>query len=443
LDPDRGSPEGNALAADAAPEAFVIEILMYFGVGFLTASLIGLIIIPLVHNRAVRLTKRRLEAATPLSMAEIQADKDHLRAEFAVSTRRLELTVDQLKARSTSQLRELSKKSEAIALLKQELDHKSAAMVALEERERTMREQITLTEQEHSVKAAAVHETGRALADKEAALGRLTAELGERAMLTDTQKAEITLLNTQVDALKTQLGRYEKDVRDAEQRLTRERSDADSATKELSDERNKVENLGGRVTQLQRQLVAQATDAEILGRRVQDLETRLTEQDRLLVEREHALYRLRTELDAARRTEADLRAQVGASGTQRRELTNSARADTTQLRVQLAQANEERARLHHEITVMKRETEHAWTSERVENALLRERINDIAAEIARLTMALEGPGSPIESILAAAPATNGANGAGAGQGHGAIPGGNLADRIRALQRRASRVPSAS
>jgi hypothetical protein len=145
LDPDRGSPEGNALAADAAPEAFVIEILMYFGVGFLTASLIGLIIIPLVHNRAVRLTKRRLEAATPLSMAEIQADKDHLRAEFAVSTRRLELTVDQLKARSTSQLRELSKKSEAIALLKQELDHKSAAMVALEERERTMREQITLT----------------------------------------------------------------------------------------------------------------------------------------------------------------------------------------------------------------------------------------------------------------------------------------------------------
>ena len=54
-------------------------------------------------------------------------------------------------------------------------------------------------------------------------------------------------------------------------------------------------------------------------------------------------------------------------------------------------------------------------------------------------MALEGPGSPIESILAAAPATNGANGAGAG----APAGGNLADRIRALQSRASRLPSAS
>jgi chromosome segregation ATPase len=421
----------------------VIEIIMYFGIGFLVASLLGLIIVPLVHNRAIRLTVRRLEAATPLSMAEIQADKDQLRAEFAMSTRRLELTVDQLKARSTSQLRELSKKSEAIAVLKQELDHKSAAMIALEEREKTLREHITVTEQEQSLKAAAVQQTGLALADKEAALATLTAELGQRAMLTGTQKAEITVLNTQVDALRTQLDRYEKDVKDAEERLTRERNDADSATKELSDERNKVENLGGRVTQLQRQLVAQSTEAEILGRRVQDLETRLTEQGRLLVEREHAVYQLRTELDAARRTEADLRGQVGTGGGRHRETTDAARADGTQLRVQLAQANEERARLQQEVTAIKREAEQAWTSERVENALLRERINDIAAEIARLTMALEGPGSPIEVILASTPASNGANGASAGQGHGAPAAGNLADRIRALQRRASRLPSAS
>ncbi len=50
---------------------------------------------------------------------------------------------------------------------------------------------------------------------------------------------------------------------------------------------------------------------------------------------------------------------------------------------------------------MKRETEEAWASERVENALLRERINDVAAEVARLASALEGPNSPIESLLAA------------------------------------------
>src|ERR1700757_3383029 len=103
----------------------MIEPIMLFGIGFLVASVIGLGIIPLVHNRAVRLTVRRLEAATPLSMAEIQADKDQLRAEFAMSTRCLEMSVEQLKTRSTSQLGELGKKTEAIGLLKRELGDKT------------------------------------------------------------------------------------------------------------------------------------------------------------------------------------------------------------------------------------------------------------------------------------------------------------------------------
>ncbi len=74
----------------------MIEAIMYFAIGFFFAVVIGLGLLPLVHNRAVRLTGQRLEAATPLSMAEIQADKDQLRAEFAKSTRRLEMSVEQL-----------------------------------------------------------------------------------------------------------------------------------------------------------------------------------------------------------------------------------------------------------------------------------------------------------------------------------------------------------
>jgi len=83
--------------------------------------------------------------------------------------------------------------------------------------------------------------------------------------------------------------------------------------------------------------------------------------------------------------------------------------------------------------------------------LLRERINDIAAEIARLTMVLEGPGSPIEAILgsetaepARAHANGSANGeAAGGSRHGDSPdsGRSLADRIRALQTRSARAPA--
>ena len=72
----------------------MIEPGMYFGIGFLVAALLGLLFVPLVHNRAVRLTMKRLEAATPLSIAEIRADKDQLRAEFAMSPRRLEMSVE-------------------------------------------------------------------------------------------------------------------------------------------------------------------------------------------------------------------------------------------------------------------------------------------------------------------------------------------------------------
>ena len=134
-------------------------------------------IVPLVHNRAVRLTTRRLEAATPLSMAEIQADKDQLRAEFAMSTRRLEMSVDQLKSKTTSQLAELGKKTDAINRLKIELGEKTATIFALEAREKALKDQLRATEEEFTAKTEALRDAEQALADKQAELAKLTAEL--------------------------------------------------------------------------------------------------------------------------------------------------------------------------------------------------------------------------------------------------------------------------
>ena len=291
----------------------MIEPIMFFGIGFLVASVVALGIIPLVHNRAVRLTMRRLEAATPLSMAEIQADKDQLRAEFAMSTRRLEMSVDQLKAKTTSQLAELGKKSDAINRLKLELGEKTAAIFALEAREKALRDQIRATEQEYAIKTNTMREAERALSDKESDLARLTAELGERTVVSDSQRIEIVALKSQVETLKAQIERIEWDVKDTGDRLSRQRSDADAATNELGEERGRVDNIGNRVMELERNLVAQTTEAEILGRRAQDLEARLTEQGRRLAEREYETTQLRGELEHARRVEADLRAELAPS----------------------------------------------------------------------------------------------------------------------------------
>ena len=116
------------------------------------------------------------------------------------------------------------------------------------------------------------------------------------------------------------------------------------------------------------------------------------------------------------------------------------RTENAQLQAELDQARDERDRSARDLGTMKREAEESWASERVENALLRERINDVAAEVARLASALEGPNSPIDAILAAESVRDrsGLTVVGGNPDVGGA-GGNLADRIRALQNHASRV----
>src|SRR5580700_4146482 len=152
--------------------AFMVESIMFFGGGFLVAGLLALVLISFVHHRAVRLTQRRLEDAIPVSMAEIQADKDNLRAEFAMSARRLEMSVEQLKAKATNQLGDIARKTEAINRLKAELAEKTGVTDELDAKAKSLGSKIRETEQEYAVKAAAVEATARALAAKEAELAK-------------------------------------------------------------------------------------------------------------------------------------------------------------------------------------------------------------------------------------------------------------------------------
>ena len=236
-------------------------------------------------------------------------------------------------------------------------------------------------------------------------------------------------------------------MKSTEERHAREKAAAEKATRELAEERGTVENLGTRIGQLERQLATQTTEAEIMGRRIADMEMRLTEQARLLADRERERDQLRTDLDAARRIEADLRQELATIERRHGTATEALRAEKTMAETQLERAREDRAKLQREVTNMKRDAEATWASERVENALLRERINDVAAEVARLTSVLEGPGSPIDAILAAPehPATIGAAKpvTPAANTNSEEGKGSLADRIRALQARSSRLSSAT
>src|SRR6266849_2503607 len=166
----------------------MIEPIMYLAIGFLVSMLFGLMIVPLVHNRAVRLTTRRMEAATPLSMAEIQADKDQLRAEFAMSARRLEMNVEQLRNRTTSQLAELGKKTDAINRMKIELG------------------------------------------ERKSELAKMNTDLNDRSIVAESRHVELVAVRAHIEELRSRVGDAERDFAATQSRLTQERGESEAAT---------------------------------------------------------------------------------------------------------------------------------------------------------------------------------------------------------------------
>ncbi len=147
----------------------------------------------------------------------------------------------------------------------------------------------------------------------------------------------------------------------------------------------------------------------------------------------------------AERTIKELRDEISLTNNGKSPALERLKTEKAAIEEQLRLARDERAKLQRDINAIQQQAESSWATERMENALLRERINDIAAEVAKLAIQLEGPNSPIEAMLASEPAAakppkpanDLANGAAA---PGGTPqGGTLAERIRALQSHASRA----
>jgi chromosome segregation ATPase len=360
-----------------------------------------------------------------------------------MSARRLEMSVEQLKNKTTSQLAELGKKSDAINRMKIELGEKNATIFALEAREKAVKEQLRATEEEFTAKTQLLRSAEHALTDKQAELSKINHELSDRSMTADSRQVELVAVRAQIEKLKGRVGDAEKEFSATQIRLTQERAESESATRELTEARGRVENLSQRVTDLDRQLAIQVKEAELLGNRVNDLETRLATQGKLLAEREYENNQLRQTNTTAERIVTDLRTELAAlSGGGNSAAVEKLRSEKAAVEEQLRAAREERSKLQRDINAIQQQAESSWATERMENALLRERINDIAAEVAKLAMQLEGPNSAIEAMLAAEPAVPakpandvaGAPPTGVSEG-----GGTLAERIRALQSHASRA----
>ncbi|WP_127075921.1 hypothetical protein [Rhodomicrobium lacus] len=96
----------------------MIQAVMLIALGFLIASLIGVLLAPSLWARAARLSRKKLESSLPLTLSEIEAAQDQLRASYAVRMRRLETALASAKQKAANQLVDNSRLQMEIAGLK-------------------------------------------------------------------------------------------------------------------------------------------------------------------------------------------------------------------------------------------------------------------------------------------------------------------------------------
>lgn len=277
-----------------------VEHVMYVSLGLLIGILLSLLVAPLAFGHGSRLAKRRMEASLPLAAGELRAEKDQLRAQFAMALRRLEQTLEQTKAKATMQIANASKKTAAVNELNQALADKMATLLTLESSDKALRDKLDATAQELAVKSASLRDVDRTIAAKESELGKLRAEVARRTEAAETYRAEIATLRTQLEASLTAISGHERATKGAERRFAGERASLAAANEELQRAQAKLVGAAARSTELERQLVAQTKEAAMLGRRVQELQAKLNEQDYMLDKRKKQIVRRRDELEMTR-----------------------------------------------------------------------------------------------------------------------------------------------
>jgi chromosome segregation ATPase len=414
----------------------VIQSILFFTLGFLTAGFLALMVAPAIWRRAVALTRRRIEASVPLSLTDIQADKDRMRAEFAMSTRRLEMSIKAFKDKATSQVVEINRNREELKRLAAERDSRNQSLSELEAKAGELRSELRQREDQLQQLGVRLGEAERALQERALDLDKMGRLYDEASLLASNRQIDLVARETEVEKLAGDLQLLRGQRKDTDHRLNEVGAENNAARDALKAERKKVTELEKKLDRM----VATLTDREEkLDRREREL-ARLRDQvkgagvsEEDLSEKLIEVEKQNVELEAKL---ADLTLQMttllsGARGDDVEKAIGMLTEDRTRLETRLTALTRENKRLRNEVTAYERAKAEDWGDERRGNALLREQINDLAAEVVTLTAALEGPDSPINKALAAAPAeTSPPVGP-----HEKIT--SLADRVRALQKAAS------
>ena len=172
---------------------------MLIAFGFLVAALIALLVAPSFWARAVRLTTRRITETLPITEAEIKADRDRLRAEYAMTVHRLESRIEEADLKRARFLVDLNRREAKIADLESELttvrttveEHENARRVL----EATVRDQLPRLDTRLADARKLISERDAELATLTDVMDKQVTALAEASAINAQQAAEIERLS--------------------------------------------------------------------------------------------------------------------------------------------------------------------------------------------------------------------------------------------------------
>jgi len=238
----------------------LIEAAMLVALGFLCASLIALSILPALTRRADRLARKRAEAAFPLSLAEIAADRDHLRAELALRARSVEQETERAFAAKAAALQDLGRRDMRIGELEGVVRERDGRIAGLEADLESTRDDLARTSAALATESAALVDTRAMLDQRLADLASLERDLAEtRSALTGTS-ADLAARDAELAGERETLGRTQALLAERDGELARLRQDYDQMRVAQVEDRTKILVLEGKASDLADRFAAKERD---------------------------------------------------------------------------------------------------------------------------------------------------------------------------------------
>ena len=188
---------------------------MLMALGFLLAALLALTIAPAFWARAVRLTTQRIKERLPVTETEIRADKDRLRAEFAMTVHRLESKIEQADLKRARHLIDLNRRDAEIAKLESEVTTLRSSVEEFENARRvlehTVSERLPKVESRLSEARSLLATRDTEINDLSSSTSRQQQALDEARSINSQQAAEIDRLTT---SLTVRGGRNQHSLKD-------------------------------------------------------------------------------------------------------------------------------------------------------------------------------------------------------------------------------------